>query len=104
MTAKGVASTTGFLCSGSPAVRSDDPQGRATFLYMLHLRFDMLLLRDSFTDLETRNQPAQFISFLCQAMCCCRRLLDHSRVLLRDLIHLVDCGVDLHESSRLFIG
>ena len=55
-------------------------------------------------DLEAGDRTGQALGFLRQGVAGCRRLLNHGGVLLGHLIHLVDGGVDLLETGRLFLS
>ena len=55
-------------------------------------------------DLVARDQSPEFFALASQPMRRRRHFLDHRRVLLRHLIHLVDRRVDLIQAGRLFLG
>jgi hypothetical protein len=57
----------------------------------------------SLTEFELAEQPVQRIDLCCQGVACGSHLLDHCRIFLRVLIHLVDGNVDLLEAGRLFL-
>ena len=62
------------------------------------------LRRLASTEPELADQGGQLLGLLRQRMARRRRLLDHRRVLLGHLVHLVDGGVDLCQRGRLFLG
>jgi hypothetical protein len=61
------------------------------------------ILRD-LPDPVASDQSAEFFSLSGQSVSRRCRFLDHRGVLLGDLIHLVDGGVDLLQAGRLFLG
>ena len=54
-------------------------------------------------DMELRDEVGELRGFAAERLRGRRRLLDHGRIFLRDLIHLVDRAIDLAEPVRLLL-
>ena len=54
-------------------------------------------------DAKLADQAGQFLSLAFKTVAGRTRLLDHRRVLLRHLVHLVDRAVDLVQPGRLLL-
>ncbi len=58
---------------------------------------------DLFSNVELAHERCKFRGFAGQGLRRRRRLLNHGGVLLRNLVHLVHCRIDLREAGRLFL-